>query len=46
MILIVSITDFVNGLIAAAIAVRLALIYDSNKRDGLLEFIPLESNAF
>ncbi|OGL58796.1 hypothetical protein A3H10_04790 [Candidatus Uhrbacteria bacterium RIFCSPLOWO2_12_FULL_46_10] len=53
MIPIVSITDLINGIIAAAIAVRLAFMlrpvppaqgglvrwYDSNKQNGLLEFI-------
>src|SRR3989338_1465480 len=42
MIPIVSITDLINGIIAAAIAVRLALMlrgYGGDRRDGLLEFI-------
>jgi len=38
MIPIVSITDLINGVIAAAIAVQLAYMYDGNKRDGLLIF--------
>lgn len=42
MIPIVSIADLVNGVIATAIAVRLALMlrgYGGDRRDGLLEFI-------
>ena len=42
MIPIVSITDLANGVIAAAIAVRLALMlrgHGGDRRDGLLEFI-------
>src|SRR3989344_5029945 len=42
MLPIVSITDLINGVIAAAIAVRLALMlrgHGGDRRDGLLEFI-------